>query len=44
LGEITSNIALAEPVMRDANIVSLDLKSIRSSEVSVKAKTLSQWL
>ncbi len=38
LGEITSNIALAEPVMRDANIVSLDLKSIRSSEVSVKQK------
>lgn len=38
LGEITSNIALAEPVMRDANIVSLDLKSIRSSEVSAKQK------
>lgn len=38
LGEITSNITLAEPVMRDANIVSLDLKSIRSSEVSVKQK------
>jgi arginase family enzyme len=38
LGEITSNIALAEPVMRDANIVSLDLKSIRSSEVSVRQK------
>jgi formiminoglutamase len=38
LGEITSNITLAEPVMRDANIVSLDLKSIRSSEVSIKQK------
>lgn len=38
LGEITSNISLAEPVMRDANIVSLDMKSIRSSEVSVKQK------
>jgi formiminoglutamase len=38
LGDITSNIALVEPVMRDANIVSLDLKSIRSSEVSVKQK------
>ncbi len=38
LGEITSNIGIAEPVMRDANIVSLDLKSIRSSDVSVKQK------
>ena len=38
LGEITNNIALAEPVMRDANIVSLDLKSIRSAEVSTKQK------
>jgi formiminoglutamase len=38
LGEISKNIALAEPVMRDANIVSLDLKSIRSAEVSTKQK------
>ena len=38
LGQITTNIALAEPVMRDANIVSLDLKSIRSAEVSTKQK------
>ena len=38
LGQITNNIALAEPVMRDANIVSLDLKSIRSAEVSTKQK------
>jgi len=38
LGEITNNIELAEPVMRDANIVSLDLKSIRSAELSNKQK------
>ncbi|PTM04674.1 MAG: arginase [Bacteroidetes bacterium] len=38
LGQITNNIALVEPVMRDANIVSLDLKSIRSAEVSTKQK------
>lgn len=38
LGEITNNIELAEPVMRDANIVSLDLKSIRSAEVSTRQK------
>lgn len=38
LGEISNNIAMAEPVMRDANIVSLDLKSIRSAEVSTKQK------
>jgi arginase family enzyme len=38
LGEISKNIALAEPVMRDANIVSIDLKSIRSAEVSTKQK------
>jgi formiminoglutamase len=38
LGEISNNIALTEPVMRDANIVSLDLKSVRSAEVSIKQK------
>ncbi len=38
LGEITNNISFVEPVMRDANIVSLDISSIRSSEVSVKQK------
>ena len=32
LGEITANISLAEPVVRDANIISIDLKSIRASE------------
>ena len=38
LGEVSNNIALAEPVLRDANIVSLDIKSIRSAEVSTKQK------
>lgn len=38
LGEITNNINLVEPVMRDANIVSLDLNSVKSSELSVKQK------
>jgi arginase family enzyme len=38
LGEISSNITLAEPVMRDANLVSMDLRSVRSSEVSARQK------
>ena len=38
LGEISKNISFVEPVMRDANIVSIDLCSIKSSEVSVKQK------
>ncbi|MBU2995434.1 formimidoylglutamase [Cellulophaga baltica] len=37
LGEISSNIALAEPVLRDANIVSIDLRSIKASEISMSA-------
>lgn len=32
LGEISSNIALAEPVFRDADIISLDLTSVKSSD------------
>lgn len=36
LGEISKNINLVEPVMRDAHIVSIDLKSIKASEVSFK--------
>lgn len=31
LGEISNNIALAEPVLRDADLVSLDLTSVKSS-------------
>ena len=32
LGEISNNIALAEPVFRDADIVSLDLNAVKSSD------------
>ena len=32
LGEISNNIAIAEPVFRDADVVSIDLNSIKSSE------------
>jgi arginase family enzyme len=32
LGEISNNIALAEPVFRDADLVSLDLNSVKSSD------------
>ena len=38
LGEISKNITLVEPVMRDANIVSIDLTSIKASEVSLNQK------
>jgi len=38
LGEISKDITLVEPVMRDANIVSLDLNSVRASEVSQNQK------
>lgn len=38
LGEVSSNIRLAEPVMRDADIVSIDLKSVRASELSSRQK------
>ena len=38
LGELSNNIRYVEPVLRDANIVTLDLKSIRSSELSSKQK------
>jgi hypothetical protein len=32
LGDISSNISLAEPVFRDADIVSMDLKAVKSSD------------
>ena len=38
LGEVSSNIRLSEPVMRDADIVSIDLKSVRASELSSRQK------
>jgi len=38
LGEISKDITLVEPVMRDANIVTIDLNSIKGSEVSLNQK------
>ena len=38
LGEVSANINGVEPVFRDANIVSLDLRSIRSAELSTRQK------
>ncbi|MGB1308318.1 MAG: formimidoylglutamase [Oceanihabitans sp.] len=38
LGDIANNINKVEPVMRDANIVSLDLGAVKSSEVSLNQK------
>ena len=32
LGEVCNNIEIAEPVLRDADLVSLDLKSVKSSD------------
>lgn len=32
LGEVSSNISIAEPVFRDADIVSIDLTSVKSSD------------
>ncbi|HLU51375.1 MAG TPA: formimidoylglutamase [Flavobacteriaceae bacterium] len=34
LGELTSNITLAEPVLREADIVTFDITAIKSSEMS----------
>jgi len=38
LGEISNAIECVEPVMRDAHIVTVDLKSVRSAEVGDKLK------
>jgi len=38
LGEVSNDITLVEPVMRDANIVSIDLSVIKASEVSLKQR------
>lgn len=35
LGEISSDITLAEPILRDANLVSLDMRAIKGSEIGV---------
>ena len=36
LGEITNDISIVEPITRDADIISLDLTAIKSSEISYK--------
>ena len=38
LGQVSKDITIVEPVLRDANIVSLDLNSVKGAEVSVKQK------
>lgn len=38
LGEISKDITLVEPVLRDANIVSIDLGAVKGAEVSLKQK------
>ncbi|MCD2260225.1 formimidoylglutamase [Psychroserpens luteolus] len=38
LGDVTHNINMVEPVMRDAHIVTMDLKSVRAAEVGAKQK------
>lgn len=38
LGEISNNINRVEPVMRDAHIVTIDLKSVRAAEVGEPLK------
>ncbi|HIG89447.1 MAG TPA: arginase [Flavobacteriaceae bacterium] len=38
LGEVCNNINSVEPVMRDADIVTIDLRSIKSSELSSRQK------
>jgi len=35
LGEVANNISLAEPVLRNAHMVSLDLRSVKASEISL---------
>ena len=38
LGAISKDITVVEPVMRDANIVSIDLSAVKGSEVSLNQK------
>ena len=42
LGDVCSKIRLVEPVMRDADIVSIDMKSIRAAELSSRQSFL-KW-
>ena len=38
LGDLSDKISISEPVLRDADIVAIDLKSIKSSDVSLKQR------
>lgn len=38
LGEVSKDITIVEPVLRDANIVSIDLSSVKGAEVSLNQK------
>lgn len=38
LGDVSHNISLVEPVMRDAHLVSVDLKSVKASDVGSRQK------
>lgn len=38
LGQVSKDITIVEPVLRDANIVSVDLSSVKASEVSKNQK------
>jgi len=38
LGDVSKDITIVEPILRDANIVSIDLGSIKASEVSAKQR------
>ncbi len=38
LGQVSNDISIVEPVLRDANIVSVDLTSVKGAEVSLNQK------
>ncbi|WP_142785337.1 formimidoylglutamase [Changchengzhania lutea] len=38
LGQVSKDITIVEPVIRDANLVSIDLSAVRSSELSLNQK------
>ncbi|GAA4269313.1 formimidoylglutamase [Hyunsoonleella aestuarii] len=38
LGQVSNDVTIAEPVMRDANMVSIDLGSVKGSELSLNQK------
>ena len=38
LGDLSDKMGISEPVLRDADIVAIDLKSIKSSDVSLKQR------